>query len=101
MNCGKNRRRRKKMEIKLTISEEALSQAVMDVLVKDAVDTAEQQLFDDGCYGYMRKVYKDHVQTQMREMLKRHETEILDRAISEAAKIVARKAWAIKAGEIG
>ena len=88
------------MEIKLTISEEALSQAVMDVLVKDAVDTAEQQLFVDGRYGYMRKVYKDHVQTQMREMLKRHETEILDKAINEAAKIVARKAWAIKAGDI-
>lgn len=80
------------MNIKITIDEKDLEQNVISILTTDAVDRVEQELFGDSRFSGMRKLYKENVQSLVRVMLKEHETEIVEKAVNEAAAILARKA---------
>lgn len=82
------------------IDENEIQESVVEIITKDTASDMESMLFDDSKYSHLRKMYKDTVQQLMREIIKKHETEIIGKAIEQAAGIVARKAWTIKAGEI-
>ena len=82
------------MQITLNIDEQAIEQAALNILVDDTVKDMQKGMFGQpgGRYDYMRKLHRENVQREVREMLKQHETEIIDRAVTEAAAILARKA---------
>lgn len=88
------------MKFTIEINEKELMNTVVELLVARTVEQVETQIFTDDRYSRMRKMYKDDVQGEVRKAIKEHEPEILDKAITEAAAIVARKAWSIKAEDI-
>ena len=87
------------MKLTLDIDEQRINEAVIKALTDETVEQLEKGIFDRDSYQ-LRKLYKENVQAEVRAMIKAHETEIVEKAITEAGAIVARKAWAIKAGEI-
>ena len=88
------------MKLTLDIDEQRINEAVIKALTDETVEQIEKGMFDGDRYGQLRKLYKENVQAEVRAMIKAHETEIVEKAITEAGAIVARKVWAIKAGEI-
>jgi diphthamide biosynthesis methyltransferase len=88
------------MKLTVDIDEKEIQESAIDLITKNTVSDMESMLFDDSRYSHLRKIYKDTVQQLMRDIIKKHEAEIVDKAIEQAAGIVARKAWTIKAGDI-
>lgn len=89
------------MKLTVDVDEKEIQENVVDLITRNTVREIEGLLFDgDSKYSHLRKIYKDNVQRLMREIIYKHETEIVEKAIEQAAAIVARKAWTIKAGEI-
>ena len=88
------------MKFTIEINDTELMNCVVEVLVARTVEQVQEQLFTDDRYSRMRKMYREDVQGEVRKKIKEHETEIIEKAITEAGAIVARKAWAIQAGDI-
>ena len=88
------------MKLVFDIDEQRINEAVIKALTDETVEQIEKEMYGKDRYGLLRKLYKENVQAEVRAMIKAHETEIVEKAIKEAGVIVARKAWAIKAGEI-
>lgn len=88
------------MKLTLDIDEQRINEAVIKTMTDETVEQIEHGMFDESRYGGLRKLYRENVQAEVRAMIKAHETEIVEKAIKEAGAIVARKAWAIQAGEI-
>lgn len=88
------------MKLMLDIDEQLINEAVIKTLTVEIVEQIKKGMYGEDRYALLRKLYKENVQAEVRAMIKAHETEIVEKAIKEAAAIVARKAWAIKAGEI-
>ena len=89
------------MKITVELDEKQIQENVIAIVTENTVSEIEEILFDgDSRYSHLRKMYKDNVQRLMREIISKHEPEIVEKAIEQAAVIVARKAWTIKAGEI-
>ncbi len=88
------------MKFVFDIDEQRINEAIVKTMVEETVEQIERGMFGENGYGQLRKLYKENVQAEVRAMIKAHETEIVEKAITEAGAIVARKAWAIKAGEI-
>lgn len=88
------------MKLVFDIDEQRINEAVIKALTDETVEQIEKGMFGENRYGQLRKLYRENVQAEVRAMIKAHETEIVEKAIKEAGAIVARKAWAIKAGEI-
>ena len=88
------------MKFTLDIDEQLINEAVIKTMTNEMIEQIEREMFSESRYGGLRKLYKENVQAEVRAMIKAHETEIVEKAISEAAAIVARKAWTIQAGEI-
>ena len=88
------------MKLVFDIDEQRINEAVVKTMTADTVEQLENGMFGEDRYVQLRKLYKENVQAEVRAMIKAHETEIVEKAITEAGAIVARKAWAIKAGEI-
>lgn len=91
----------RKMKITVDIDDLEIQKSVVETITDNTTKEIETFLFDgDSRYSHLRKLYKDNVQRLMREIIYKHENEIVEKAIEQAAAIVARKAWTIKAGEI-
>lgn len=88
------------MKLMLDIDEQLINEAVIKTLTVEIVEQIKKGMYGEDRYALLRKLYKENVQAEVRAMIKAHETEIVEKAIKEAGAIVARKAWAIKAGEI-
>ena len=88
------------MKLTLDIDEQRINEAAIKALTDETVEQIEKGMYGEGRYALLRKLYKENVQAEVRTVIKAHETEIVEKAIKEAGAIVARKAWAIKAGEI-
>lgn len=80
------------MKISITIDEEEIRKAVVDVVIVHAVQEMESRIFTDDRYSAMRRRYKEDVQAKVRDMINAHEEEIIGKAVSEAGAILARKA---------
>lgn len=88
------------MTLSFEIDENKLYNAVLNELIRETIDEAEKQLFTDDGWSRMRKMYKEDVHKCMMNIIKDHEDEIIDKAISEAGAIIARKAGAIVMGGV-
>ena len=88
------------MKLTLDIDEQRINEAVIKALTDETVEQIEKGMYGEDRYVLLRKLYKENVKDEVRAIIKAHETEIVDKAITEAGAIVARQAWAIKAGEI-
>lgn len=88
------------MKLTLDIDEQRINEAVIKTMTNETVEQIEHGMFDENRYGQLRKLYRENVQAEVRAMIKAHEDEIVKKAISEAAAILARKAWKQKADEI-
>lgn len=78
-------------KIEVSIDEDSLSKAITDELVGHTVGTLKEEIFGESRYSLLRRVYKEQVQNEIRKMLKAHEKEIIDRAVSEASVRIAKK----------
>lgn len=88
------------MKLMLDIDEQLINEAVIKTLTVEIVEQIEKGMYGEDRYALLRKLYKENVKDEVRTIIKAHETEIVEKAIKEAGAIVARQAWAIKAGEI-
>lgn len=88
------------MKLVFDIDEQRINEAVIKALTDETVEQIEKEMYGEGRYGLLRKQYKENVQAEVRAVIKAHEDEIVKKAISEAAVILARKAWKQKAEDI-
>lgn len=88
------------MKLTLDIDEQRINEAVIKALTDETLEQIEKGMFGVDRYVQLRKLYKENVQAEVRAVIKAHETEIVEKAISEAAAILARKAWKQKAEEL-
>ena len=91
---------RQRMKLTLEIDEQRINEAVIKTMTDETVEQLENGIFGEGRYSMLKKLYKENVQAEVRTLIKAHEDEIVKNAISEAAAILARKVWKMKADEI-
>ena len=82
------------MKFEVNIDEATLNEAVSDILVRDSVKEVKEQLFDSdgGRYSIMRRLYRESVQDEVRKLIKANSDAIIDKAVNEASRIIAKKA---------
>lgn len=80
------------MELKVVIDEKEISEIAVDMLAKRTVAEMKDSLFGESHYNFLRRVYKENVQKEIRDIVKAHEEDIIEKAIGEAARIIAKKA---------
>lgn len=80
------------MKIAFDIDEEEMKQSILGVLVKQGVEEASAIFQKNDHYSFIKRLYRDDMQKSVREMLKAHEAEIIDRAVVKAAEMITRKA---------
>ena len=80
------------MELTVTIDEKEISEIAVDTLTKKAIAEINGNLFEESHYNFLRRIYKEDIQKEIRTIVKAHETDIIEKAISEAARIIAKKA---------
>lgn len=78
--------------VEIRLDEEVIQRKITDWIVQDVAKGTEEHLFvGNPSYDNMRKAYKEDVQGSVRKMLAEHQDEIINKAISEAARILANK----------
>ena len=78
-------------EVKFAIDEEKLGSRITDELVSQGISTLESEIFGEGRYSMLRRMYKEDLQAEVRKMLKSHEKEIIDRDVTEARVRIVKK----------
>jgi len=79
------------MKITIEIDEDEIRKAVVDLVIDRVADTVEHEIFTDGHYSTMRKLYRDGVQDQTRALLKDHLDDIVSRAVDYAGTYIGKK----------
>lgn len=72
------------MKITVDIPDEEIAEAVKDMLVKNAVDRLEDELYHDS-YARNRYNYREEIKKAIRSLLKEHLDDLSDRAVKAAA----------------
>lgn len=81
------------LDFELHVDDSKINEAIANIIVRDAVDEVQVQLFEGGGrYNAMRKMYRETVQSQVRDLIKKNADAIIEKAVDEAARIIARKA---------
>ena len=80
------------MKFTIDIDDIVLQNNIQGILVENAVKGIEQKIFNNDSYSYMRKLYRDDIHSNMLTVIRAHEDEIIEKAVAEAASILARKA---------
>lgn len=80
------------MKYNLEIDNSVLEDEIMKCVVGKAVDEIESRIFEGDRYSVLRRLYKENIQKGLREILRAREPEIIEKAVAEAAAILARKA---------
>lgn len=81
------------LDFELHVDDSKINEAVTSIIVQNAVDEVQAQLFEGGGrYNTMRKMYRETVQSQVRDLIKKNADAIIEKAVDEAARIIARKA---------
>lgn len=79
------------MKITIEIDEEQIRQIVKELVIRNAVSTVEKKLFTDE-YGYMdRRIYKEGIAGAVRDAVKAHSDDIIDRAVKYAGEYIGKK----------
>lgn len=81
------------MDITVTINEKDIERAVEDLIINDAVTTIEKSLFKDEYGNYDRRVYIEAIKQNVRELLKEHKDEIVNRAVDYAGVYIGKKGF--------
>lgn len=87
------------MKITIEIDEQEIAEAVMQVIINNAVKTVEKELYGDG-RGYNRRIYQDAIKTGVREVIRKNIDDLADRAVEAAAYTISHKALKEKINSI-
>lgn len=79
------------MKITIEIDEEKIADEVKAVIIRDAVEKIEEDLYHDPYGNINRRVYKDGINEAVRETVKKHFDDIINRAVDYAGEYIGKK----------
>lgn len=79
------------MKITIDIDDEEIRKAVVDLVIDRVAETVEHEIFTDGHYSVMRRLYREGVQDQTRQLIKQNLDDIVNRAVEYAGTYIGKK----------
>ena len=78
------------MKITIDIDEQELAEAVKELVIKNAVEDIEHDIYGGKC-NYSRRVYEDAIKDAVRETVKKHADDIINRAVDAGGLYIGKK----------
>lgn len=78
------------MKITIDIDEEELGKRVFDIVVQNTVDNVEETMFGGRPSTY-RHIYVDAIKDAVRETVKKHADDIINRAVDAGGLYIGKK----------
>ena len=78
------------MIVNIEIDDKEIMDEVMAIVVKRAVDSIEQDIYG-GRGSYSKRVYVDAIKDAVRETVKKHADDIINRAVDAAGLYIGKK----------
>lgn len=79
------------MKITIEIDEQEIMEEVKAVVIRNAVKKVEEDLYHDPYGNINRRVYKDGINEGVRETVKKHFDDIINRAVDYAGEYIGKK----------
>lgn len=79
------------MKITIEIGEQEIMEEVKAVVVRNAVKKVEEDLYHDPYGNINRRFYKDAISDAVRETVKKHPDDIINRAVIYAREYIGKK----------
>lgn len=79
------------MKITIDIDEQEMAEEVKALVIKNAVKKVEEDLYHDPYGNYNIRVYKDGISEAVRETVKKHFDDIMNRAVDYAGEYIGKK----------
>lgn len=79
------------MKITIEIDEKEIAEEVKAMITSDAVKKIEEDLYHDPYGNINRRMYKDGISDAVREEVKKHCDDIINRAVDAAAQYIGKK----------
>ena len=78
------------MKITIDIDEQEIAEAVKELVIKNAVENIEQDIYG-GRGSYSKRVYVDAIKDAVRETVKKHADDIINRAVDAGGLYIGKK----------
>jgi hypothetical protein len=79
------------MKIAIEIDEQEVADEVKALIIRNAVKKIEEDLYHDPYGNINRRVYKDGITEAVRETVKKHFDDIVNRAVDYAGEYIGKK----------
>ena len=79
------------MKITVEIDEEEIAEEVKAVIIRNAVKKVEDDLYHNPYGNVSRRAYKDGISEAVRETVKKHFDDIMNRAVDYAGEYIGKK----------
>lgn len=79
------------MKITIEIDEQEIAEEVKALIIRNAVKKIEEDLYHDPYGNVNRRVYKDGINEAVRETVKKHFDDIINRAVDYAGEYIGKK----------
>ena len=79
------------MKVTIDIDEQEIAEEVKALVIKNAVKKVEDDLYHDPYGNINRRVYKDGISEAVRETVKKHFDDIMNRAVDYAGEYIGKK----------
>lgn len=79
------------MKIAIEIDEQEVADEVKAMIIRNAVKKIEEDLYHDPYGNINRRVYKDGITEAVRETVKKHFDDIVNRAVDYAGEYIGKK----------
>ena len=78
------------MKITIDIDEQEVAEAVKELIIKNAVENIEHDIYGGKGY-YSKQVYVDAIKDAVRETVKKHADDIINRAVDAGGLYIGKK----------
>lgn len=78
------------MKITIDIDEQEVAEAVKELVIKNAVESIEKDIYG-GRGSYSKHIYVDAIKDAVRETVKKHADDIINRAVDAGGLYIGKK----------
>lgn len=79
------------MKITIEIDDREIAEAVKDTVIRNAVESVEENLYRDEYGNYNRRIYHEAIKEAVRETIKKNAGDIIDRGTAYAGEYIGKK----------